>query len=265
MRRKAFVILAVVYTAAGLACGLLLGWAWQMGAGGCDLDEMSPVHLREYLAAVAGAGPASRDEARCALPDLPDTEIASLVEEAAAQAMIEPQGDREAGRALVALASMFGRQRPDLLVYAATLEASSPRPTEETAPTPAPEAAQNGGDDQPSFAVTRLQSTCDRTQRDHMVQVQVYGPDGRGLAGQRIRLEWQGGAQDAVTGVKAVEKPGYADFTLSPGISYRLFAAGAGGEALSRAVELSVAAAGCGGGEGVTWLLDLTRSTPPST
>lgn len=268
MRPRAFTLIVVVYLAVGLAAGLVLGWAWQMGPGGCDLDEMTPVHLREYMACVALARPTSRAEVRCAFPGLTDEAIAVLAEEAAAQAMVNPNGDREAGRALVAMASMFGRHRPDLLVYAATLEASSPGPSEDPTPPPVPEATVGPNDDPASFAITRLQSACERASGDHSVQVRVFGPDGAGLAGQKIRLEWDEGVQDAVTGLKDVSAPGYADLRLNAGVHYRLYAAGAEGERLSRAVELSVAAAGCGADERVTWLLDLTQyhapATPPS-
>ncbi|NPV07511.1 MAG: hypothetical protein HPY83_06035 [Anaerolineae bacterium] len=267
MSRRLFSVLAVAYLAAGLAAGLLLGWAWQIGPGGCDLGEMSPPYLWEYLGCVALARPTTREEARCAFPELDDLAIATMAEEAAAQAMAA--GDRTTGRALVSLASVFGRQRPDLLVYAATLEALSQVQAEDTAVPSVSEATPRSGAGQPFYVVTRLQSACDRSAREDAVQVRVFGPQGEGVAGQRIRLEWQRGSQVAVTGLKEPGQPGYADFRLSPGAVYRLYAVGAGGEAVSRAVELSVAAAGCGGDEWAVWLIDLTRlsgeATPPTT
>lgn len=259
MSRRLLLILTVVYLAVGTAIGLVVGWGWQMQADGCTVADLAPERQQELLLSIALARATQRSEVRCALPGWSDDAVAEAAERAAVEA-IGSGGDEGAGPALVALAALFGRQRPDLLVYTATLGSGDSGTPETVPPTPIPAAPSPAAKPLPlPFTITRLQAACDATEREHQVQVRVIDRTGEGLRGRELRLEWEGGGQRALTGLKSPAAAGYADFVIEAGVIYRLHLADPSGEADSRVVNLSVAAANCSGSEKVLWFVDFTQ------
>lgn len=258
MSRRTLLAVALAYLVGGLALGLVAGWAWQMQTDGCALAELSDPFRRELLLAVALARPTQREEVRCAFPGRSDDAIAALAEEEAESVVSVGARDGPA-QALVSLASLFGRQRPDLVVYTAALGSSVSEPPEALPPTPTPEAVRVAPDPVLPFTVTRLQTACDDTIAEHQVQVRVTEDGGEGAWGRRVRIEWDGGLDDALTGVKSPAAAGYADFALQAGAEYRLYLVSDGGQAQSRAVTVSVAGAKCASGERALWFVDFAR------
>lgn len=258
MSRKGLHILIVTYLVGGAVAGLLMGWGWQMQADGCTLADLNPDARRDLLLSVALARPTQRDEVRCAFPGLSDEALADLVE-AEAEKAVAGGAEDEVKQALVSLASLFGRQRPDLVVYAATLEPGVIDTPEVTPSTPTPEATPTT--DIFPYGVTRLQAACDDTADRHQVNVRVLDETGEGLAGRRVRLEWDGGIDEAMTGIKSPAASGYADFVLETGVSYGVYVVSSEGQAESRAVSFSVTSAGCADGEHALWFVDFARRT----
>jgi|GEM_PF-2755257 len=259
MSRRTLAIVALIYLVGGIGLGLLAGWGWQMQADGCDLSELNGAARRELLLAVALARPTQREEVRCAFPGRSDGAIADLVEEEA-ESVAGSGTDQDTTTALVSLASLFGRQRPDLVVYAATLGSDRSETPEAPSPTPTLEATTVTPEEVLPFAVTRLQAACDDTIAGNQVQVRV-SEGGEGRWGRRVRLEWEGGASEALTGVKSPAAAGYADFSMEPGVDYRLYVVSEGGQVQSRAVNVSVAGAACSSGERALWFVDFARRT----
>ncbi len=46
--------------------------------------------------------------------------------------------------------------------------------------------------------------------------------DGRGVPGVRLRVQWEGGDDGFVTGMKPEVNAGYADYTIAPGKIYQI-------------------------------------------
>ncbi len=259
MSRRLVLVLTVVYFAAGAGIGLAAGWGWQMQDDGCTISDLAPEVQQDLLLSVALARPTQRSEVRCAFPGWRDDAIADAAERSAVEAM-SSGGDEASGPALVALAALFGRQRPDLLVYTSTLGSGDSGTPETVSPTPIPVATSPAATPPPlPFTITRLQAACDATEREHQVQVRVIGRTGEGIRGREVRLEWEGGGQRALTGLKSPAAYGYADFVLEAGAVYQLHLASPSGGADSRVVALSVAAANCSGSEKVLWFVDFSQ------
>ncbi len=252
-------ILTAVYVVAGVAIGLVAGWAWQMQEDGCTVADLAPEMQQRLLLSVALARPTQRTEVRCAFPGRSDDAIADAAERAAVEAMGSGE-EQGSGRSLVALAALFGRQRPDLLVYAATLGSGEGGTPETVRPTPTPpEVSPAATTPAFPFSITRLQAACDAMEPEHQVQVRVLGRGGEGLRGRVVRLERDGVEQRAITGLKSPAAAGYADFALEAEVGYRLYLTSSSGETESRYVALSVAAANCSGSEKALWFVDFSQ------
>jgi len=86
---------------------------------------------------------------------------------------------------------------------------STPRPTRTPLPTlGAP------------FALTSQEPTCDTNLPDGLLQVLVLNSNRRQLAGAEIRITWDGGEEKFFTGLKPELGNGYADFIMSPNVTY---------------------------------------------
>lgn len=88
---------------------------------------------------------------------------------------------------------------------------STPRPTRTPIPTfGAP------------FKLTGQETVCDPTLPDGLLQVIVYNTNRRQLAGIEIVVTWDGGEEQFFTGFKPELGNGYADFIMSPNVTYIL-------------------------------------------
>jgi len=91
----------------------------------------------------------------------------------------------------------------------ATINASTPRPTQTAIPTlGAP------------FALSGQETVCDPNLPDGLLQVIVFDSRRRQLAGAKILITWEGGAEEFFTGLKPELGNGYADFSMDPNTTY---------------------------------------------
>lgn len=86
----------------------------------------------------------------------------------------------------------------------------TPTPTVRVAPTVAP---------QQEFAIVRLERFCDADFAG-IIEIYVQETGGAPLAGQRVRARWNDGESIFITGVKPGRGADYADFSMTPDISY---------------------------------------------
>jgi len=86
---------------------------------------------------------------------------------------------------------------------------STPRPTH----TPTPVL------DEP-FALSGQESICDANLPDGLLQVLVLNPNRRQLPGMEIDITWDGGKEQFFTGLKPELGNGYADYIMTPDITY---------------------------------------------
>lgn len=86
----------------------------------------------------------------------------------------------------------------------------TPTPTVRVAPTVAPQQA---------FAIVRQERFCD-ADFPGIIEIYVQETGGAPLAGQRVRAKWNDGESVFVTGVKPGRGADYADFSMTPDISY---------------------------------------------
>jgi hypothetical protein len=92
---------------------------------------------------------------------------------------------------------------------AVTIVAPTPRPTRTSIPTlGAP------------FALTGQENICDSNLPDGLLQVLVLNSKRRQLAGVEIVLTWDGGKEQFFTGLKPELGNGYADYIMTPDITY---------------------------------------------
>lgn len=92
-----------------------------------------------------------------------------------------------------------------------TIGAPTPRPTRTAIPTlGAP------------FALTGQESVCDSNLPDGLLQVLVLNSNRRQLAGVEIIITWDGGKEQFFTGLKPELGNGYADYLMTPDITYAI-------------------------------------------
>ncbi len=93
----------------------------------------------------------------------------------------------------------------------ATISAATPRPTRTLVPTlGAP------------FTLTGQETICDSNLPDGLLQVLVLNPNRRQLAGVEIVVTWDGGKEQFFTGLKPELGNGYADYIMTPDITYTI-------------------------------------------
>lgn len=86
---------------------------------------------------------------------------------------------------------------------------ATPRPTRTTVPTlSAP------------FALTGQESVCDPNLPDGLLQILILSSNRRQMPGVEILITWEGGAENFFTGLKPELGNGYADYIMTPDITY---------------------------------------------
>jgi hypothetical protein len=94
---------------------------------------------------------------------------------------------------------------------AEVLSAATPRPTRTLIPTlGAP------------FTLTGQETICDSNLPDGLLQVLVLNPNRRQLAGVEIVVTWDGGKEQFFTGLKPELGNGYADYMMTPDVTYAI-------------------------------------------
>jgi hypothetical protein len=102
-------------------------------------------------------------------------------------------------------------ETPERIQTQTLVAAPTPRPTR----TPIPTAGS-------PFALIGQETVCDTNLPDGLLQVLVLNANRRQLAGIEIRIAWDGGEEQFFTGLKPELGNGYADFNMSPSVSYTL-------------------------------------------
>jgi hypothetical protein len=72
---------------------------------------------------------------------------------------------------------------------------------------------------QSDYEIANIPTLCN-LERQSLIEVNVVDFNGQGIPGQVVRVRWDGGESIFATGLKPERGAGYADFAMSPGISY---------------------------------------------
>ena len=91
----------------------------------------------------------------------------------------------------------------------AVINTATPRPTRTLIPTVGV-----------PFTLIAQDTVCDATLPDGLLQVLVFNPSRRQIAGARIIITWANGEEQFFTGLKPEIGNGYADYSMSPNTSY---------------------------------------------
>jgi hypothetical protein len=217
----------------GLALGLGYTWVIQPAAfRGADPNSLQPLYRSEYILMIASSyqatGNLERARDRLAIfPDLDSEELSSM-----AQQVVAAGGPEDAARGLARLSVALAEQTPSLYVAGVSvsptflltgtpqpslaitvpyLPTNTRRPTE--AATPTPERA---------FVLLSKEQICNPRIERPLIQVIVQTLGGQGVPGVEIRVQWEGGGSQFVTGMKPELNPGYADYEIEPGKVYQV-------------------------------------------
>jgi hypothetical protein len=104
-------------------------------------------------------------------------------------------------------------ETPEIIETQSTIivGAATPRPTRTSVPTlGAP------------FALTGQESLCDSNLPDGLLQVLVLNSNRRQLAGVEVVVTWDGGKEQFFTGLKPELGNGYADYIMTPELTYAI-------------------------------------------
>jgi len=93
-----------------------------------------------------------------------------------------------------------------------------PRPTRTPIPTPSAPLQLTGQD-----------TVCDAKLPEGLLQIIVFNTNRRQLAGIKIQISWDTGEEEFFTGFKSELGNGYADFIMTPNLSYAIQPGGSGG------------------------------------
>lgn len=88
---------------------------------------------------------------------------------------------------------------------------TTPRPTSTSTPVPGE-----------PFALTGQETVCDPNLPNGLLQVVVLNSNRRQIAGAEIDITWDGGKEQFFTGLKPELGNGYADYTMTPEITYSI-------------------------------------------
>ncbi len=74
----------------------------------------------------------------------------------------------------------------------------------------------------PLFTLQSRKLICDPSLKQPMLQIQVLNAQGTPLAGVKAIIQWEGGQDSFITGLKPERDAGYADYVLKPNTRYSL-------------------------------------------
>jgi hypothetical protein len=72
------------------------------------------------------------------------------------------------------------------------------------------------------FALTGQESVCDSNLPDGLLQILILSSNRRQMPGVEILITWEGGAENFFTGLKPELGNGYADYIMTPDITYTI-------------------------------------------
>ncbi len=253
MRRVPLSVLLLVSLLIGLAGGLAYAWLIAPGAE----TNQTPARLNEadrdaYLRLMADsfAADGDRDAAARRLAALGPGGERALLDLLAAglRSGATTPGDQR----LAAMAGALGIDSPAVGLLALPV----PLPPATAAPALPPTAVLRATEAAARFALVAREPVCVPGEAIHRLEVTVHDEAGQPSPGVKITVQWPGGEDTFVTGFKAGQDPGYADFDMSPEIVY---AVAVGGEAPS-AEDLQVVL--CPDGQDGGWRLEYEAQAP---
>jgi hypothetical protein len=227
----------------GLVLGLAVGLFYARVLSPVDYADTAPQSLSapardNYRLAIAAAYAADNDvgraQARLALLG-PGDPVRGLA--AQAQQLVAQGGSDQDVRQLALLAAALGKQpgASSAAPSASPLPAASSTPSSAVIPTatstatpaaqlaltPFPTATLTPTQHAP-FVLKRATPVCDPSLGAALLQVQVHDASQAGVEGVQVQVTWSGGQDVFYTGLKPQQGPGYADFSMTPGVIYTL-------------------------------------------
>ena len=100
-------------------------------------------------------------------------------------------------------------ETPETIETQTLIIEATPRPTSTLTPVPGE-----------PFALTGQETICDLNLPNGLLQVVVLNPNRRQIAGVEIDITWDGGKEQFFTGLKPELGNGYADYIMTPDITY---------------------------------------------
>lgn len=248
-----------MYLITGLVLGVAIGLVYSWVISPVEYVNAAPDALREdfksqYLTLVAAAYMSSGDleRAKARLNELGDADFAQLVAIEAQRALAEGRPDSETS-ALGLLAAALGQAPTPVF----TQNAVTALPTVELTSTPSPTPVISEFTDTPilptestiqptdagsiaeptitllptrtpsptpgnPFELLDMSLICDPTRNEALIQVETQDASGSPVPGVEFIVIWDGGEDHFFTGLMPEFGMGYADFSMTPGISYIL-------------------------------------------
>ena len=214
----------------GLAGGLYYAWL----INPVEYTDTAPDSLRtdfksDYLALIASAYAATDDlvRARTRLALFsglePSTELAALAQQRLAGGFGE-FGEVEAAALAQLAAELANHPRsPVSTPTGGPSTPSTPIPTPLPSSTPRPTPTPGA-----PFSLASQEQVCNPLLADPLIQVEVSDAAEGGVPGVEIVVVWDAGQDHFFTGLKPELGQGYADFTMTEGVSYTLRLADSG-------------------------------------
>jgi hypothetical protein len=114
-------------------------------------------------------------------------------------------------------AASTGEATPTLETFPTLITTGTPPPTR--TPTATPGAP---------YVLSSRQEVCDQNQGEGLIQVFAQDAAGQPVPGVEIIVTWPDGENHFFTGLNPAVSVGYADFSMTPGVTYTLHIAGGG-------------------------------------
>ncbi|MDD5468949.1 MAG: hypothetical protein PHS96_14215 [Anaerolineales bacterium] len=259
----------------GLIIGAVLGLFYAWVVQPVQYTNTAPASLRadfkdRYRALIALAYSADGDlvRARARLELLEDDDsYRSLAEQA--QRTLAEGGSADEARALGKLASALKEApAPPVASLGTTIPltitlrvvdtppAGTLTATQTSAVTPLPTRTATAAPGGP-YVLTNRELRCEQDFGAPLIQVFVFNSSGQQVPAVEVVVLWEGGENHFYTGLKPDVGPGYADFTMTPEITYTLRLA-VGGQTISDLVASECEGAGDGRFWGV-WRLEFVQ------
>jgi hypothetical protein len=205
----------------GLAGGLFYSWIvnpveYVETAPGSLRDDFKADYLALIAAAYANRGDLARARARLALFEEldPAGELAALAQRR--QASGHPLSEAQALAELAAALQGAPTPGPTAALSASATPAPpspTPTPTRTRVPSATPGAP---------FRLAEREQVCDPLLAEPLIQVQVSNAAGGPVAGAEVLVIWDEGQDRFLTGLKPELGLGYADFSMTEGVTYSL-------------------------------------------
>lgn len=242
------------YLLTGLILGIALGLVYAWVVSPVEYVDAGPYSLREdfkdqyrLLVALAYLADNNLERAQARLDQLKDPGIAQTVAMQAQRYLADGHPETET-RSLGLLAVALGEGptpvvtlptvpasptptvtltptpvvvdptiSPEAVTEAATPEASSLQPTATPLPTRTPTATPGA-----PFLLYQQNLICNPSATTSLIQVRVFDAADQEVPGVEVIIAWDGSEEHIFTGLKPELGLGYADFTMTTGVSYVL-------------------------------------------